>query len=96
MHYRVYVFNIANLILISVFSRNVTSCRDILRECASIINNEIMTLRALSYEKTIMKTINRTINVHFLAIARDLDLPKIIEDLFDNDYQSQNLKRESY
>ena len=80
-------FNVADFILIFVFSRNVAIYRDILRKCASIANNEIITLRVFSYKKTITKTINRTINVYSLAIIRDLDLSKTIESLFDNDYQ---------
>ena len=86
MYYRVYVFNIADLVLIFILFQNVAFYQDILRGCALIANNEIMTLRVLSYKRIITKTINRIINAHFLAIVRDLDLSKIIEDLFNNDY----------
>ena len=88
MHYRVYALNVADFILIFVFFRNVATYRDTLKRRASIINNEIITLRVFSYEKTITKTINRIINIHSLAMTRDLDLSKTIENLFDNDYQN--------
>ena len=86
MHHRVYALNVANLALIFILFRNITSYRDTLRERASIVNNEIITLRAFSYEKTITKMINRTINAYSLAVIRNLDFPKTIENLFDDDY----------
>ena len=81
-----HVFNVANLVLIFIFFRNVAFYQNILRERALIANNEIITLRASSYEETITKTINRTINAYSLAIVRNLDFSKMIEGLFDNDY----------
>ena len=86
MHHHVYALNIANLILIFILFRSVASYRNILKKRALIVNNEIITLRALLYEKIITKTINRTINVHLLVIVRDLDLSKTTENLFDDNY----------
>ena len=83
-----HVFNVANLVLIFVFFRNVASYRDILKKRALIINDEIITLRAFSYERIIIKTINRTISAHSFATARDFDFSKTIENLFDDNYQS--------
>ena len=88
MHHCVHALNVANLVLIFVLFRSIASYRDILRKRALIANNEIMTLRVFSYKKMIMKMINRTISAHSLAIARNLDLSKTIENLFDDDYQN--------
>ena len=81
-----YALNIANLALIFVFFRNVAFYRDTLRGRALIINDKIITLYVFSYERMMTKTMNRIISVYSLAIVRDLDLSKTIENLFDDDY----------